>query len=237
MTPHNSAKKGDIAKVCLMPGDPLRAKWIAETYLTDPVCFNQTRGMLGFTGSYQGKRVSVMGHGMGIPSIGIYSHELFSFYDVDAIIRVGSAGGLQPDMQLGDLVAAQGACTNSSYCDQFGIPGTYAPICSYDLLKRADAAAEKLCYPLSVGNILASDVFYAPDAAIYDKWRQVGVCAIEMECSALYLNAALLGKKALGLLTISDIIGDPSREMTPDQRQTSMDRMVQLALEVARQVA
>lgn len=237
MTPHNTAKKGDIAKVCLMPGDPLRAKWIAETYLQNPVCFNETRGMLGFTGYYEGKRVSVMGHGMGIPSIAIYSYELFHDYDVDAIIRVGSAGGLQPGMNLGDLVAAQGACTDSNYASHFDVPGTYAPICSYDLLKLADQAAAQRGYPLYVGNILASDAFYAPNPHKQEQWRKLGVYAVEMECSALYLNAAYLGKKALGLLTISDIIGDNSREMTPQQRQSSMNHMVQVALDVARQLA
>ncbi len=235
MTPHNSAQKGDIAKVCLMPGDPLRAKLIAETFLEDAFCFNQTRGMLGFTGMYQGKRISVMGHGMGIPSIGIYSYELFNDYDVDAIIRVGSMGALQPDLKLGDIVAAQGACTDSNYGVQFGIPGTFAPICSYELLKQADEAAARLGYPMRIGNILASDMFYNPDPSINEKWRRLGVYGIEMECSALYLNAAYLGKKALGLLTISDIIGDPTQAMTPQQRQTNLMNMIRVALEVARQ--
>lgn len=236
MTPHNTAKPGDIAKTVLMPGDPLRAKWIAENFLTDPVLFNQTRGMLGYTGSYKGKRISVMGHGMGIPSIGIYTYELFHFYDVENIIRVGSVGGLDPTLELGDLIIAQGACTDSNYAAQFELPGTFAPIADYRLMKLADQAAEKEGLPVRVGNILASDCFYRANPDANEKWRSMGVLGIEMECSALYLNAAYAHKRALGILTVSDIIGDETRAMSPEQRQTTLGGMIKVALEVATQL-
>ncbi|MBP3540702.1 MAG: purine-nucleoside phosphorylase [Clostridia bacterium] len=236
MTPHNTAEKGQIAKTVLMPGDPLRAKWIAETFLTDAVCFNQTRGMLGYTGTYKGKRVSVMGHGMGIPSIGIYTYELFHFYDVENIIRVGSIGGLDTSLELGDLIIAQGACTDSNYAAQYELPGTFAPICDYGLLKLADKTAEAKGLNVRVGNVLASDCFYRANPSANEKWRSMGVLGIEMECNALYLNAAYAHKRALGILTVSDIIGDDSRCMSPEERQTTLRSMIEVALDVAVQL-
>lgn len=230
-TPHNAAQKGDIAKTVLMPGDPLRAKVIAETYLSDVVCYNTVRNMLGFTGTYKGKRVSVQGSGMGIPSIGIYSYELFNFYDVENIIRVGTAGGIGSDIHLRDLVAAMGACTNSNYAFQYGLPGTMAPIADYGLLKAADKAAEELGLKLKVGNLLSSDVFYNPDSKS-DKWADMGVLAVEMETAGLYLNAAKAGKKALAICTISDMI-TTGEALPAQERQNSFHDMMKVALEVA----
>lgn len=230
-TPHISAKAGDFAKTVLMPGDPLRAKYIAEHYLTDAVLVNNVRGVQGYTGYYKGKRVSVMASGMGIPSIGIYSYELFNFYGVENIIRIGSAGAIHPDLKLRNLVFGQGACTNSNYAHQFGMPGTIAPICSYELLEKAVATAKKLGFTYKVGNILASDTFYDDDAGSAI-WGKMGVLAVEMESAALYLNAARAGKKALCICTISDhlLTGE---ELSSDDRQNSFNEMMQLALEIA----
>ena len=176
-TPHNAATEGQIAKTVLMPGDPLRAQFIAENYLEDAECFNTVRNMFGYTGTYHGERVSVMGSGMGIPSIAIYSYELYNFYDVDAIIRIGTAGGLAEDVELRDVVIGMGACTDSNYAAQFELPGTIAPIASWDLLRRATQAAEKINVPYKVGNILSSDVFYA-DPEVSRKWANMGVYGI-----------------------------------------------------------
>ena len=229
-TPHLGAQYGEIAETVLMAGDPLRAKFITENYLTDPVQFNEVRGMLGFTGTYGGKRVSVMGHGMGIPSIGIYSYELFNFYDVKTIIRVGSAGAYHPDLKLGDLVIAQGACTDSNYGAQFGLPGTFAPIADFDLLRAAASACEQRGLHYMVGNILSSDVFYAENPQT-DSWRKMGVLAVEMEASALYMNAARAGKRALTICTISDhlLTGE---EMPAEARRTSFRNMMEVALSI-----
>lgn len=230
-TPHNAALEGDFAPVVLMPGDPLRAKYIAETYLDDARQVTGVRGMLGFTGSYQGKPVSVMGHGMGMPSIGIYSYELYHNYGVETIIRVGSAGGYADDLELRDVVAAQGACTDSNYANQFGLPGTFAPIADFELLSAAVAAAKRQGVKIRVGNVLSSDVFY--DGGANERaWKPMGVLATEMEAAALYMNAAAAGKRALCLLTISDIpscgLGLPAEE-----RQTSFNQMLEVALETA----
>lgn len=230
-TPHNSAKKGDIAKKVLMPGDPLRAKYIAETYLENPVCFNTVRNMLGYTGTYKGEEVSVMGGGMGIPSIGIYSYELFNFYDVDKIIRIGSAGALQDDVELMDVVIGMGACTDSNYAYQYGLPGTFAPIADYSLVKRAVEAAEEQGTPVKVGNILSSDVFYNADSTVNDRWRSMGVLAVEMEAAALYMNAAAAGKKALCMLTISDLIYKEGN-LTAEERQLGFKKMMEIALAI-----
>lgn len=230
-TAHNSAKMGDIAKTVLMPGDPLRAKVIADTYLEDVVCYNTVRNMFGYTGFYKGKRISVQGSGMGIPSIGIYSYELFNMYGVQSIIRVGSAGGIGKSVKLRDVCAAIGACTNSNYASQFGLPGTFAPTASYRLLKMADKAAEELGIDLNVGNLLSSDVFYHPDAQ-NDKWADMGVLAVEMEAAGLYLNAAKAGKEALCICTISDIIAT-GEELSAEERQNSFHDMMKIALEVA----
>jgi len=230
-TAHNAAKLGDIAKTVLMPGDPLRAKVIADTYLKDVVCYNTVRNMFGYTGFYKGKRVSVQGSGMGIPSIGIYSYELFNMYDVQCIIRVGSAGGIGKNVKLRDVCAAIGACTNSNYASQYGLPGTFAPTASYRLLKMADKAAAELGIELNVGNLLSSDVFYHPDAQ-NDKWADMGVLAVEMEAAGLYLNAAKAGKEALCICTISDIIAT-GEELSAEDRQNSFHDMMKIALEVA----
>lgn len=232
-TPHNAAVNGQIAKVCLMPGDPLRAKFIAEHFLEDAVCFNEVRGMLGYTGAYKGHQVSVMGHGMGMPSVGIYTHELYAFYGVEKIIRIGSAGGMHPDLDLGDIVIAQGACTNSSYGKQFQLEGTYAPIADYKLMAKAVQEADKLGCKYLVGNVLSSDNFYLANPESAQRWEKMGVLCAEMECAALYMNAAYLGKRALGLLTISDLVHDEERQMTAEERQTKFREMMTIALETA----
>ena len=229
-TPHIGAQYGEIAETVLMAGDPLRAKFIAENFLTNPVQFNEVRGMLGYTGTYNGKRVSVMGHGMGIPSIGIYSYELFNFYGVKTIIRVGSAGSYHPDLKLGDLVIAQGACTDSNYGAQFGLPGTFAPIADFNLLRKAANACEERGLHYMVGNILSSDVFYS-DNPQTDSWRKMGVLAVEMEAAALYMNAARSGNRALVICTISDHILT-GEEMTADERRTTFTNMMIVALSI-----
>ncbi len=227
-TPHIGAQYGEIAETVLMAGDPLRAKFIADNFLTNPVQFNEVRGMLGYTGTYGGKRVSVMGHGMGIPSIGIYSYELYNFYGVKTIIRVGSAGSYHPDLKLGDLVIAQGACTDSNYGAQFGLPGTFAPIADFDLLRKAAAACEQRGLHYMVGNILSSDVFYS-DNPQTESWRKMGVLAVEMEAAALYMNAARSGNRALVICTISDHILT-GEEMSADERRTTFTNMMEVAL-------
>lgn len=231
-TPHNEAKEGQIAKTVLMPGDPLRAKFIAETYLENPVCFNQVRNMFGYTGTYKGKEVSVMGGGMGMPSIGIYSYELYEFYGVENIIRIGSAGGYADDLDLGDLVIGLGASTNSNFAHQYHLPGTFAPIADYDLVRKAVDAAEKLNVPVKVGNILSSDTFYDDDANAKLAWKKMGVLAVEMEAAALYMNAARLGKKALCMLTISDHLFT-GKELSAQERQVGFRNMMEVALELA----
>ena len=231
MTPHNSAEKGAFASTVLMPGDPLRAKFIADNFLTDVKQFNATRNMLGFTGYYNGKRVSVMGTGMGCPSIGIYSYELFRFYDVDSIIRVGSAGAIDEKLKVRDIVLALGACTDSRFAGQFRLPGTFAPIASYRLLHAAAKAAEKAGIRPHIGNILSSDLFY-DDSASTLEWKKMGVLAVEMESAALYMNAARAGKEALTILTISDhlVTGE---ETTAEERERTFTKMMELALEIS----
>ncbi len=226
-TPHIGAKVGEIAETVIMAGDPLRVKFMAENFLENPVQFNNVRSMLGFTGTYQGKRVSVMGHGMGLPSIGIYTYELFNFYGVKTIIRVGSAGSIQPDLHVGDLCIAMGACTNSNYGAQFELPGTYAPIADFDLLRGAADACERLGYHYKVGNVVSSDTFYCENPH-NDKWMNMGVMAIEMEAAALYMNAARSGNRALAILTISDHIltGEAT---TAEERQTTFTNMMKVA--------
>lgn len=233
MTPtaHNGAKKGEIAKTVLMPGDPLRAKYIAETYLESPVQVTSVRNMLGFTGTYKGKGISVMGGGMGMPSMGIYSYEMYHFYDVDQIIRIGSAGALQDQVKLMDVVIAMGACTDSNYAYQFGLPGTFAPVADYGLLVKAAEAAGKLGTKVVVGNVLSSDIFYNHDTNVNDKWRGMGVLAVEMETAALYMNAAAAGKKALCLLTISDLIYGEEK-LSAEERQLGFGKMMEIALEL-----
>ncbi len=230
-TPHNAAQKGDIAKKVLMPGDPLRAKFIAETYLEDVKQFNTVRGMLGYTGFYKGREVSVMGSGMGIPSIGIYSYELYNFYDVDEIIRVGSAGAFPDDVNVKDIVIGMGACTNSSFADQFNLPGTFAPIADFGLLRRAVLAAEARGSNVKVGNVLSSDVFYHDDPTFNDRWRRMHVLCVEMEAAALYMNAIRAGKKALAILTISDHLYK-KEELSAEERQVGFGEMIEIALEI-----
>ncbi|MBQ8657347.1 MAG: purine-nucleoside phosphorylase [Prevotella sp.] len=226
-TPHIGALEGQIAETVIMAGDPLRAKFMAEKFLTDPVEFNHVRGMLGFTGTHDGKRVSVMGHGMGIPSIGIYTYELYNFYGVKTIIRVGSAGSLHPDLKLGDLVLAMGSCTNSNYAAQYELPGNYAPIADFDLLRGAADACDRMGYRYKVGNVFSSDTFYSENAH-NDKWMNMGVLAVEMEAPALYMNAARSGNRALVICTISDSIVT-GEVTTAEERQTSFTHMMDVA--------
>ena len=226
-TPHIGAKLGEIAETVIMAGDPLRAKFMAEKFLENPVQFNNVRGMLGFTGTHDGKRVSVMGHGMGIASIGIYTYELFNFYDVKTIIRVGSAGSINMDLNVGDLCIAMGACTNSSYAMQYELPGTFAPIADFDLLRGAANAADKFGYRYKVGNVMSSDTFYTENPH-NDKWINMGVLAVEMEAAALYMNAARAGKRALTILTISDHILK-GESTTAEERQTTFTKMMDVA--------
>ena len=231
-TPHISAKLGDFAKTVLMPGDPLRAKYIAETFFENPVLVNPVRGVNGYTGYYNGKRVSVMASGMGMPAIGIYSYELFNFYDVDNIIRIGTAGSLTADLNLRDVVIGMGACTNSNYAAQYQLPGNFAPIASWHLLERAVQAVKAMGnVNYKVGNILSSDTFYS-DCSLDMNWRKMGILAVEMEAAALYMNAARSGKNGLAICTISDslITGEAT---SSEERQQSFSDMVRIALETA----
>lgn len=230
-TPHNNAKKGDIAKTVLMPGDPLRARFIAENYLDSPVCYNEVRGMLGFTGTYKGVPVSVQGSGMGMPSIGIYSWELFNEYEVENIIRVGTAGAVSDSVALRDVIIGISASTNSNYASQYRLPGTYAPTASWQLISAAVKAAQTKGCTYRVGNIFSSDTFY-DDANSLAEWQKMGVLGIEMEAAALYMNAARSGKNALAILTVSDC---PLRGLstTAEERQTSFRDMMEIALETA----
>ena len=227
-TPHIGANPGEIAETVIMAGDPLRAKFMAENYLENPVLFNQVRGMLGYTGTWQGKRVSVMGHGMGIPSIAIYTYELYHFYGVQTIIRIGSAGAYDPDLHLGDLVLAMGACTDSSFGAQFRLPGVFAPIADFDLLCRAAETCKRLGIRYKVGNVLSSDIYYS-DNPQTDKWMKMGVLAVEMEASALYMNAARAGRRALVINTISDHVVTGACT-TSEQRRSTFTQMMEVAL-------
>jgi len=231
-TAHNTAKNGEIAKTVLMPGDPLRAKFIAETYFEDPRLVNNVRGIQGYTGTWKGTPVTVMASGMGIPSMGIYSYELFNFYGVDNIIRIGSAGAISDGLKLRDIVFGLGACTNSNFAAQFELPGSFAPTASYKLLKIACAAAERLGITPVVGNILSSDSFYDDRKDAVLKWKRMGVLAVEMEAAGLYMNAARAGKNALAICTISDhvITGEA---LDAEARQTSFTQMMELALSTA----
>ena len=231
-TPHNGAEKGDIAKTVLMPGDPLRAKYIADTYLKDVKCFNTVRNMFGYTGTYEGKEVSVMGGGMGMPSIGIYSFELYHFYDVDQIIRIGSAGGISDKVKVRDLVIGMGASTNSNFASQYKLPGTFAPIADFGLLRKAVEIAEEKNIPVAVGNILSSEMFYTDDETANDQWKKMQILCVEMEAAALYMNAARAGKKALCMLTISDHLYT-GEALSAEERQTSFHEMMEVALKLA----
>lgn len=229
-TPHIEAKLGEIAKTVLMPGDPLRAKFIAETFLENPKQYNSVRGMLGFTGTYKGKEISVQGSGMGVPSMAIYSYELFKFYDVDNIIRVGTAGAMQEHLKIGDIVFAQGASTNSNFQNQFEAEGIIAPIASYELLSRGVEVAKEMGVNYDVGNVLTSDTFYDANPRYKEMWTNIGTLCVEMEAAGLYLNAAQLGKRALALFTMSDslVTGEVT---TAEQREKNFTDMMEIALE------
>ena len=237
-TPHINATPEDFAKTVLMPGDPLRAKFIAENFLTNAKLINNVRGIHGYTGTYKGTPVSVMASGMGMPSIGIYSYELFNFFGVDNIIRVGSAGGMNKDIKVRDIIIAQGACTDSNYAHTFNLPGTFAPIADFNLLKTAVKKADELSLSYSVGNILSSDVFYNDFEGVPENmtssalWGKMGVLGVEMEAAALYMNAARSGKSALAILTVSDhlLTGE---SLSAEERQNSFTDMMTLSLETA----
>lgn len=230
-TPHIGAREGEIADRVIMAGDPLRAKFMAETFLTNPVQYNAVRGMLGFTGEYKGKRVSVQGHGMGMPSIGIYTYELYNFYGVKRIIRTGSAGAYHPDLELGDVVFAQGACSDSNYAAQYNLLGVYAPIADFGLLRAAANKAEAIGINYKVGNLLSSDVFYGDDGEAWRSWQKMGVLAVEMEAAALYMNAARSGNEALCICTISDSLVHGTA-CSAEQRQTSFTNMMEIAFDI-----
>lgn len=235
-TPHNTAAMGDIAPTVLMPGDPLRARYIAEHYLEDAVQFSSVRNMLGFTGTWKGKRVSLMGSGMGAPSMGIYSYELFAFYGVERIVRIGTCGGLSGNIEVGDLVFAMTASTDSNYAAQYGLAGSYSPCADFGLLEKAVAAARNKGYPHWAGGILSSDCFslysaLSPEEG-WKKWARMGCAATDMECFALYCNAAWLGKKALTILTCSDS-NVTGKSMSPAERQEALGAMFDVALEIA----
>ena len=237
-TPHINAKPEDFGKTVLMPGDPLRSKFIAENFLENARLVNNVRGIQGYTGTYKGVEVSVMASGMGMPSIGIYSFELYNFFGVENIIRVGSAGGMSEKVKVRDVILAEGACTNSNYAHNFGFPGTFAPIASFGLLKSAANIAEKDGLSYVVGNVLSSDTFYNDEAYLPEtmrstpQWAKMGVLAVEMEAAALYMNAARAGKNALALLTVSDhlLTGEA---LSAEDRQNTFTDMMKLSLDVA----
>ena len=231
-TPHISAAAGEFADTVLMPGDPLRAKFIADNFLENAKQVTAVRNMLGFTGTYKGKHVSIVGSGMGMPSIGIYSYELFAGYGVENIIRIGSAGSMREDVHVRDLVIAMGACTDSNWGAQYNLTGTFAPIADYDLLRRAVEEAEKQGVRYVVGNILSQDAFYHDNPNVTEGWRKMGVIAVEMEAAALYMNAARLGKKALAMFTISDSLVT-GESLPSEERQTSFREMMEVALSLA----
>lgn len=233
-TPHNAAEVSQIAKHVLMPGDPLRAKYIADTFLKDPVLVNNIRSIQGYTGTYEGEKITVMASGMGMPSMGIYCHELFHFYEVENIIRVGSCGAMQPHINLYDVIIAQGACTNSNFVSQFGLKGNYAPIASYALLAKAVTASHQLHIPTFVGNVFSSDIFYNADSEQWKQWAKMNVLAVEMEAAALYMEAAYAKKNALSILTVSDSLVS-GKETTAKERELSFNNMIKIALQTCLQ--
>ena len=231
-TPHIHARPEEIAKTVLMPGDPLRAKFVAENFLENAVLFNNVRGVQGYTGTYRGERVSVMASGMGMPSIGIYSYELYEAFGVENIIRIGSAGAMRADVHLRDIVLGMGACTDSNYAAHYGLGGTFAPICDFTLLRTATELAEKSGLSYHVGNLLSTDVFYGQSEDFTRRWADMGVLAVEMEAAALYMNAAKAGKRALAICTVSDSLVT-GEAMDAQARQESLTEMITLALDVA----
>jgi len=231
-TPHIGVReKGIIAETVLLPGDPLRAKFIAENFLADAVQFNTVRNMFGYTGTYQGQKISVMGSGMGMPSIGIYSYELIHFYGAKNLIRIGSCGSFLSEVKVRDIVLAMAASTNSNYASQYALPGTYAPTASWDLLKKAVDVASQRGIPVKVGNVLSSDIFYDDNAEVWKKWAKMGVMAVEMEAAALYMNAARAGVNALCILTVSDSLVT-HESLSAEERQNSFTQMMEIALEL-----
>lgn len=232
-TPHIEVdREGLIAETVLLPGDPLRAKFIAENYLKDALQFNRVRNMFGYTGTYEGKRISVMGTGMGMPSMGIYSYELIHFYGVKNLIRIGTCGSLQKDVRVRDVVIAMAASTNSNYAGQYNLPGTFAPTASWPLLKKAVDAAGRKNIDVKVGNVFSSDIFYDTDADAWKRWAEMGVIAVEMETAVLYMNAAKAGVNALSILTVSDSLAS-REETTSEEREKSFTNMMEIALELA----
>lgn len=240
-TPHINASPEDFAKTVLMPGDPLRAKYIAENFLTDARLVNNVRGIQGYTGTYLGTPVSVMASGMGMPSIGIYSYELFSFFGVENIMRIGSAGAMSKNINVRDIVVGMGACTNSNFASQYNLPGTFAPICSYGMLCACTQTADEMGVTYHVGNLLSSDTFYNDEDDLSDTekssylWGKMGVMAVEMEAAALYMNAARCGKNALAICTISDHLMT-GEALGSKERQTSFTEMMELALRTAKKL-
>jgi len=236
-TPHINASPEDFAKTVLMPGDPLRAKFIAENYLDNPVLINSVRGMLAYTGSYKGKKITVMASGMGMPSMGIYSYELYSVFGVESIIRIGSAGAIQESIHIRDIVIGMGACTNSNFASQYDLPGTFAPTASYELVRLFADKAKECGYTYHVGNILTSDNFYYDSEveSTTPKWAKMGVMAVEMESAALYMTASRLGKKALAVCTVSDHL-ITNEATTAEERQSSFTDMIRLALDCAAEI-
>ncbi len=230
-TAHIKANEGDFAKTVLMPGDPLRAKFIAENFLEDAKLISSIRNIYAYTGKFKGEKISVMASGMGMPSMGIYSYELFDKFGVERIIRIGTAGAINKDLELKDIVVAMGTCTNSNYASQFNLDGTFAPICNYELLQLTAKKAEELNLKIKVGNIISSDIFYNPTNDVYKKWRDLGVLAVEMEAAALYINAAKFGKQALAICTISDKIFE-EEYCSAEEREKSFTDMMKLALNI-----
>ncbi len=235
-TPHIKAEVGDFAPTVLMPGDPLRSKFIAENYIENARLVNNVRGIQGYTGTYKGVPVSVMASGMGIPSIGIYSYELYKFFGVENIIRVGSAGGMQPEVKLRDIIIGMGACTTSRFGEQYGLEGSFAPTCNYTLMRHAVDIAEEMGVGYHVGNLLSSDIFYNANPSASEKWTKMGVLGVEMEAAGLYMNAAYLSKRALAICTVSDhlLTGEA---LSAELRQTSFTEMMEIALNIAARMA
>lgn len=231
-TPHINAEADAFGKTVLMPGDPLRSQFIAQNYLENAVLVNNIRGIQGYTGTYKGAKVSVMASGMGMPTIGIYSYELFAFFNVENIIRIGSTGAMQEQVKVRDIVIGMGACTNSNYASQYGLAGTFAPIASYRLMREAIAQAEQIGVSYHVGNILSSDTFYSDNKNANEGWQKMGVLCVEMEAAALYMNAARCGKNALAILTVSDSLVT-GEETTAQERQNSFTQMMEIALNTA----
>lgn len=241
MSLHIGAEKGQIAKTVLMPGDPLRAKFIAENFLDNPVRYSEIRNVYGYTGTYKGVPISVQASGMGMPSMGIYSHELFNVFDVQNIMRIGSAGAINKDVKMRDIVIAQAVCTDSNWVGQYHLPGSFSPIASFEMLEKCVSSCKEIGAPYHVGNLLSSDRFYGDDDGIPEvfqakkAWAKMGVMAIEMESAALYMNAARYGKNALAVCTVSDhlLTGEA---LSADERQSSFTQMMEVALETARKM-